>query len=136
MGVGATYLPENSDCAIITYGATVAMSLKAAENLRAKGINVRVVDLRTLRPLDEDIIRKSAQECGRVVIVTEDRFMGGCGPTIASVITRDETLDSLEAPVKIVHALDARVAYGTDGDEACLPTIEKIESAVEFVVSY
>lgn len=135
-GKGATYLPENSDCAVITYGATVAMSLKVAENLRAKGINIRVVDLRTLRPLDEDLIRQTAEECGKVVIVTEDRFMGGCGPTIASVITGDETIDALEAPLKIVHAIDSRVAYGVDGDEACLPTIEKIESAVEAVVSY
>ena len=135
-GVGATYLAENNDVAIITYGATVAMSLRAAEVLKERGINIRVVDLRTLKPLDEELIRQTARDCGRVVILTEDRFAGGCGPTFASVITRDETLDSLEAPINLVHAVEARVAYGVDGDEACLPTIEKIVKAVEETAAY
>lgn len=135
-GVGVTYLGENSDCAIITYGATVAMSLKVAEVLREKGINIRVIDLRTLVPLDEDIIRKSAEECGRVVVVTEDRFPGGCGATIASVITGGDTMDSLEAPVKVETSLNVRVAYGPDGDAVCLPTVEKIVAAVEETVKY
>ncbi len=135
-GVGATYLAENTDCAIITYGATVAMSLKVAEIMREKGVGVRVVDLRTLAPLDKDIIRKTAEECGRVVIVTEDRFPGGCGPTISAVITTSEALDSLEAPINIVHAMNARVAYGSDGDDACLPTIDKIATAVSETVNY
>ena len=63
--------------------------------------------------------------------MTEDRFYGGSAATIASVITGGDALFHLEAPVKLVTAIDARVAYGVDGDEACLPTVDKITTAVE-----
>ncbi len=66
-----------------------------------------------------------------MLIVTEDRFHGGAAATIASVITQGEGIFSLEAPVKLLTAIDARVAYGVDGDNACLPTVEKIVTAVE-----
>ena len=107
------------------------MSRKASEIVSEKGINVRIVDLRTLKPLDEETILQTAKDCGRVLIVTEDRFLGGSAATIASIITRDEGLFHLEAPVKMVTGIDARVAYGVDGDNACLPTVDKIVTAIE-----
>ena len=130
-GVAKVYDEENTDIGIITYGATFQMSRKASEILKEKGINVRLVDLRTLRPMDEEAILQTARDCGKVVVVTEDRFYGGMASTISSVITRGEGLYHLEAPVKIVTAIDARVAYGMDGDAACLPTVDKIVAAVE-----
>ncbi|HEX2897564.1 MAG TPA: transketolase C-terminal domain-containing protein, partial [candidate division Zixibacteria bacterium] len=80
---------------------------------------------------DEATILKTAKECGKVLVVTEDRFPGGVGATISSVITRGDGLFSLEAPVKLLTAIDARVSYGIDGDAASLPTVEKIVAAVE-----
>jgi pyruvate/2-oxoglutarate/acetoin dehydrogenase E1 component len=71
-----------------------------------------------------------------VVVVTEDRFMGGAGPTIASVITSSDAIGSLEAPIKLVTAIDSRVAYGVDGDAICLPTTEKVMAAVDEVMNY
>jgi pyruvate/2-oxoglutarate/acetoin dehydrogenase E1 component len=130
-GVAKVYDEQNTDVGIITYSATVQMSRKASEVLKEKGINVRIVDLRTLRPLDEATILKTAKECGKVLVITEDRFPGGVGATIASVITRGDGIFSLEAPVKLLTAIDARVSYGLDGDAASLPTIEKITAAVE-----
>ncbi len=130
-GVGKEYYPEHNDIGIITYGATFQMCRRAAEIMLEKGVHVRVIDLRTVKPMDEEIIRKTAKDCGKVMVVTEDRFHGGAGPTIASIITRDMGLFDLEAPIKLVHAIDARVAYGVDGDEASLPTVEKIVTAIE-----
>ena len=92
---------------------------------------MRVVDLRTLKPMDEAAILQTAKDCGKVLVVTEDRFPGGAAATIASVITGGEGLFHLEAPVKLVTAIDARVAYGMDGDAACLPTVDKIVAAIE-----
>jgi pyruvate dehydrogenase E1 component beta subunit len=130
-GVAKTYYEEHTDLAMITYGATFQMCRKAVEILKEKGIHARLVDLRTVKPMDEECILKTAEECGKVLVVTEDRFPGGAGATIASVITGGEGLFSLEAPVKLVTAIDARVAYGMDGDAACLPTVDKIVAAAE-----
>ncbi len=76
-------------------------------------------------------IIEAAKDCGKVMIVTEDRFHGGCSGTIAAVITEGEGLFHLEAPIKHVVPIDARVAYGVDGDNACLPTVDKILAAIE-----
>jgi len=130
-GVAKIYNEDNSDLGIITYGTTLQMCRKAAEVVQEKGIKVRIIDLRTVKPLDEETILQTAKDCGKVLIVTEDRFAGGTAPTIASVITKGEGLYSLEAPIKLVTAIDARVAYGVDGDNACLPTVEKIVTAIE-----
>ncbi|HOP07207.1 MAG TPA: thiamine pyrophosphate-dependent enzyme [candidate division Zixibacteria bacterium] len=130
-GVARTYNEEASDIGVITFGATVPMCRKAAEIMADKGVNVRIVDLRTVRPMDEEAVLKTARDCGKVLVVTEDRFWGGVGPTIASLITRGEGIFTLEAPVKLVTALDSRVAYGLDGDAICLPSVDKITEALE-----
>ncbi len=130
-GVARTYNEDADDIGIITYGATVPMCRKAAEVVAEKGIHVRVIDLRTIKPMDEEAIIKTAKECGKVIVVTEDRFSGGAAATISGVITQGEGLFHLEAPVKLVTAIDARVSYGVDGDAACLPSTDKIVAAIE-----
>jgi len=130
-GKAKIYDEEYSDLGIITYGATLQMCRKAAELVKEKGIHARIVDLRTVKPMDEEAIIETAKECGKVLIVTEDRFHGGTAPTISSVITKGDGLFHLEAPIKMVTAIDSRVAYGVDGDNACLPTVDKIVKAIE-----
>lgn len=130
-GVAKVYDEESTDIGIITYGATFQMCRKASEILREKGVHVRIVDLRTVKPIDEQAIIQTAKDCGKVLVVTEDRFHGGAAATISAIITQGEGLFSLEAPVKLLTAIDARVAYGVDGDTACLPTVDKIVAAVE-----
>ncbi len=130
-GVAKVYNEEFTDIGVITYGATFQMARKAAEIAKEKGIHVRLVDLRTVKPMDEDAIVQTAKDCGKVLVVTEERFPGGAAATISAVITRGEGLYHLEAPVKLVTAIDARVAYGVDGDNACLPTVDKIVAALE-----
>ncbi|MBD3257090.1 hypothetical protein GF377_01560 [candidate division GN15 bacterium] len=130
-GKAKIYNEEHDDIGMITYGATFQMCRKASEALQEKGIHARIVDLRTVKPMDHEAILQTAKDCGKVMVVTEDRFDGGAAATIASVITRGEGIFSLEAPVKVVTAIDARVAYGMDGDAACLPTVDKIVAAAE-----
>ena len=135
-GQAKVYDGDKSDVGIITYGTTVHMARRCAEILAEKGIGARVVDLRAIKPLDEETIRKTAEECGRVVVITEDRFLGGAGATISGVITSTDALTFLEAPIKLVTAIESRVAYGADGDALCLPTTEKVLAAVDEVMSY
>jgi 2-oxoisovalerate dehydrogenase E1 component len=130
-GKAKVYNEDYTDLGIITYGATLQMCRKAAELVQEKGIHTRIVDLRTVKPMDEEAIMETAKECGKVLIVTEDRFHGGTAATISSIITKGDGLFHLEAPIKMVTAIDARVAYGVDGDNACLPTVDKIVTAIE-----
>ncbi len=81
-GVAKVYDEENTDIGIITYGATFQMARKAAEIVKEKGIKVRLVDLRTVKPMDEEAILQTAKDCGKVLVVTEDRFHGGAAATI------------------------------------------------------
>ncbi|MFH1686158.1 MAG: thiamine pyrophosphate-dependent enzyme [bacterium] len=134
-GLARIYNEEATDVAIITYGATVAMCRKASEVVNSKGIGVRIVDLRTVKPMDEEAILKAAKECGKVIVVTEDRYHGGAAATIAGIITGSDGLFHLEAPIKMVTAIDSRVAYGVDGDNACLPTVDKIVAGIEEIHS-
>ena len=135
-GRAKTYFPEHSDVAVLTYGATVHLARRCAEILKERGTGMRVIDLRTFRPLDEEAIIKAAEECGRVIVVTEDRFFGGAGGTISAVITSSDAISYLEAPLKLVTAIDSRVVYGVDGDAICLPTTEKILKVVDEVMAY
>jgi 2-oxoisovalerate dehydrogenase E1 component len=135
-GQAKIYAPEKKDIAIISYGITLPMCLRAAELLAEKGINARVIDLRTLKPMDTDTIRQSAKECNRVLVVSEDRFPGGIAPTISAVITSSDAFGYLDAPIGMITALDARVAYGPDGDRACLPQLEQIIAEAEKIVAY
>lgn len=135
-GLAKVYREQDSDLALISYGITLPMCLKAAELLAEKGINCRVVDLRTLRPMDEAAIRQAAMDCGRVLIVSEDRFLGGAGPTISAVITGSDAFGYLDAPIGMITPIDSRVAYGPDGDRACLPQLEQIVAEAERLMKW
>jgi len=82
-GVARVYDEEHTDIGIITYGATVHICRKAAELAKEKGIHCRIVDLRTVKPIDTDAIIQTAKDCGKVLVVTEDRFVGGMAATIS-----------------------------------------------------
>ena len=93
IGKGMT-LREGSDVAIIASGIMVAAALDAAEELSAEGINARVIDMHTIKPLDEDIIVKAAEECGCIVTAEEHSIIGGLGSAVAEVT-------ATKCPVKI-----------------------------------
>jgi transketolase len=85
----ANTMREGKDAAIITCGSMVYESLLAAELLAKDGISVRVINLHTIKPIDEETIVKAAKECGCVVTVEEHQLMGGAGSAVAEVIVRN-----------------------------------------------
>jgi len=123
------------DILIITYGITFPMTMKAAQDLTTKNINARVIDLRMVKPIDWEAIEEAVKVCSKVLVVSEDRFYGGVGPTISAYIANN-LFEYLDGPVRIITAQDARVAYGADGDEICLPQMSRIIEAVEELVGY
>ncbi|MEW5922810.1 MAG: transketolase C-terminal domain-containing protein [Candidatus Zixiibacteriota bacterium] len=134
-GDAKVYNSENDDLLIISYGIQAPMALKAAKLLKQDGIKARVIDLRTVKPIDWETIGQNVKECSRVLIVSEDRFYGGVGPTISAYIS-EHWFDYLDAPVRVLHAQDCRVAYGLDGDEICLPMTKHVVQAATELVEY
>ena len=110
----------------------VGLALEAAEMLAGEGIDVEVINLRTLRPLDLDTIIKSIKKTNRVVSLEEGWPVAGIGSEIAS-ISMEHAFDYLDAPVLRVCGEDVPMPYATNLEAAALPNIDKVVSAVKSV---
>ena len=134
-GIGEGRVVRDGDaCAVFAYGAMVARCLEAAELLDAEGLSVRVVDLRSLAPLDVDLIGRCARETGRAVVVHEAPKTLGMGGEVAARIM-EEAFDFLQAPVARVTGWD--VPYPPAAlEHRYLPSVDRIAAAVRRVISY
>jgi len=126
---------EGTDITILTWGALVQRSLLAAEQAKQDGIDVQVVDLRTIAPYDWEGISRSVTATNRVIIVHEDQLTCGFGAELAARIA-DELFDQLDAPIKRVAALDCPVAYSPVLEEAILPQASDILRAIRELSKY
>jgi 2-oxoisovalerate dehydrogenase E1 component beta subunit len=123
------------DLAIISYGAYVHVAMRVAAALAEDGIEASVLDLRTLVPLDRDAVLQVARHCSRVLVVHEDSRTGGIGESLAAIIQED-AFESLDAPVRIVGALDTPVPYSPPLEQYFLPSEAEIVRAAHLLVSY
>jgi 2-oxoisovalerate dehydrogenase E1 component len=123
------------DLAIISYGAYVHVASRVAERLSADGIEASVLDLRSLAPIDRRAILALARRCHRVLIVHEDARTGGIGESLAATI-QEEAFEALDAPVRIVGALDTPVPYSPPLEEFYLPSEAQVERAARALVKY
>lgn len=125
---------EGTDLTIITYGAMVQESLKAAEELEKEGHSVEVIDLRTVQPLDIETIVKSTEKTGRVVVVQEAQKQAGVGANVVSELSERAVL-SLEAPIGRVSAPDTIYPF-TQAENVWLPNkndiLAKVKETLEF----
>jgi pyruvate dehydrogenase E1 component beta subunit len=122
---------EGKDVTIITYGRMVPTCLKVAEDLAKEGIDIEVVDPRTLLPLDKDTLIQSAKKTGRVLIVHEAVQTGGFGGEIASVIADSEAFYYLDAPIKRLGGLDVPIPNCPELEKNVVPTEKTITEAVK-----
>lgn len=112
---------EGSDLSIIAHGRSVLESLKAAKELKEKhDIDIEVVDLRSIRPLDEEAILKSVKKTGRALLVDENKPFCGVGAQISHLIQR-RAFDYLDAPVHRLSAVDAPAIYSPAVEPVQLP---------------
>jgi 2-oxoisovalerate dehydrogenase E1 component beta subunit len=123
------------DLAIISYGAYVHVAMRVAAKLAADGIEASVLDLRSLAPLDKEAVLAVARHCSKVLIVHEDTRTGGIGESLAAII-QEEAFESLDAPVRVVGALDTPVPYSPPLEEFYLPSEAQIERAARLLVDY
>ncbi|HEX5399419.1 MAG TPA: alpha-ketoacid dehydrogenase subunit beta [Verrucomicrobiae bacterium] len=121
---------EGADVSLIAHGRAVLTSLKAAEILASEhGVNAEVVDLRSIRPLDEEAILQSVRKTHRAVLVDENKPFCAVSAQIATMI-QEKAFDDLDAPVLRVCSLDAPAIYSPPLEKLQLPTVERIVEKV------
>ncbi len=121
---------EGSDLTVITYGRMVPTCLEVAEDLEKDGIQVEVVDPRTLLPLDKETLIQSVKKTGRLLVVHEAVQTGGFGGEIAAVIADSEAFFYLDAPIKRLGGLDVPIPYCPELEKNVVPTYETIKRAI------
>jgi pyruvate/2-oxoglutarate/acetoin dehydrogenase E1 component len=123
------------DVSIITYAATVWKSLEAAELLAAEGIDVEVIDLRSLLPLDDEAIVETVRKTNRVLVVHEDTRTGGIAGEITARIN-EQCFEWLDAPVLRVTAHDVPLPFAPTLEDYVLPQVADIVTAVRRLARY
>jgi 2-oxoisovalerate dehydrogenase E1 component len=124
-----------NDLAMISYGAYVHAAMRVAEELSADHIDASVLDLRSLVPLDRSAVLALARQCHRVLIVHEDSRTGGIGESLAAII-QEEAFEWLDAPIRVIGALDTPVPYSPPLEGFYLPSEEEIAQAARALVKY
>jgi pyruvate dehydrogenase E1 component beta subunit len=121
---------EGSDVSLIAHGRSVLHALEAAETLQDQhAISAEVLDLRSIRPLDQDAILRSVMKTNRVVLVDESKPFSGVSAQIATII-QEHAFDHLDAPVKRVCSIDAPAIYSLHVEDEQLPNPRRVVEAV------
>ena len=126
---------EGRHISVITYAAMVYVAQEAAEILAKEGIELEILDLRTLLPLDREAIRKTVEKTNRVIVLHEDTKTGGIAGEIAAIIN-EEAFDSLDAPIVRITAMDAPVPFSPPLEKAFLPKLEDVVREARKLVKY
>ena len=124
---------EGGDCTIVTHGKMVLVAMQVADQLAKDGVNVEVVDLRTVRPMDVEAIARSVQKTNRAVVLEEGWEICGVGAQVADFVQR-ECFDDLDAPVLRVHQEDVPMPYAKNLERAAKPDAAKALAAVRKVM--
>lgn len=120
---------EGKDVTVVATAAMVNRALAVAERLQERGINVEVIDPRTLVPLDKETILKSVKKTNRLVIIDEEPKTASAASEIAAMVN-EEAFDFLDAPIKRVCAPDTPVPFSPILEQAWIPSEEKLAAAI------
>jgi 2-oxoisovalerate dehydrogenase E1 component len=131
----ARVVREGADVTVVTYGATVHRALVAAKDVAERGIDVELIDLRTLSPWDRETVFASVKKTSRVIVAYEDSLSWGYGAEIAAAIA-DECFAWLDAPVKRVASTDTFVGYAPQLEDAIVPQVATFVRAYEEIAAF
>src|SRR6266480_711600 len=132
--IGVAELKREGDhCSVITHGKMVLVAMKVADDLAKEGINIDVVDLRSVRPIDVEAIATSVQKTNRAVVLEEGCEICGMGSQVVDFIQR-ECFDDLDAPVLRVHQEDVPMPYAKNLERAAKPDAGKTIAAIKKVM--
>ncbi|MEW9081119.1 alpha-ketoacid dehydrogenase subunit beta [Caldanaerobacter subterraneus] len=124
---------EGKDITIIAGSITVIRSLEAAEKLKGEGIDVEVIDVRSLSPLDTETIVNSVIKTGKVLIVEDDNKSYGWGAEVLSRIVESDAFDYLDYPIQRLGGKDVPIPYNPKLERAAVPQVEDIIEAVKAI---
>jgi pyruvate dehydrogenase E1 component beta subunit len=124
---------EGSDVTLVSYAKMTQVSLDAAKELEKEGISVEVVDLRSLRPLDTELVMASFKKTNHCVVVEEAHALYGVGAEIAARI-QEQAFDWMDAPVRRVSTEDVPLPYSRELEQSALPDMQKIMKAVKEIL--
>ena len=123
------------DLTVVTWGATVERCRQAAEVLSGEGADIGIVDLRSIRPWDQELVAARVAGTGRLLVVHEDTLTAGFGAEVAAWVA-EHCFADLDAPVRRVAALDTHVPYEPTLERAVLPQVDDIATAARLLLEY
>jgi 2-oxoisovalerate dehydrogenase E1 component beta subunit len=126
---------EGRDLSVITYGAMLHVALEAAGRLEGEGIDLEVLDLRTLKPLDQEAILATVRKTNRVIVLTEEQITGSVAGEVAARIGQ-HAFEWLDGPVHRLCCPDTPVPYSPTLEEAYLPNVDKLVAKVRELSAY
>ena len=127
---------KGANITLVSYGLTLHYCLEAAETMSAEGVDVEVVDLRTLTPLDTDTVLNSVKKTGKLAIVHEDNITGGVGAEIAAIVA-DQAFEYLDGPIVRVCGPDVpTMPFAQTLEDAYMPTADKISDGLRKLAAY
>ena len=127
---------EGSNITVVSYGLMLHYCLEAADEVARDGIDVEVVDLRTLKPLDKDTVVNSVKKTGKLLVVHEDNVTGGVGAEIAALVA-DEAFEYLDGPITRLCGPDVpTMPFAQSLEDAYMPNTEKIAQALRKQAAY
>ncbi|HLE21697.1 MAG TPA: alpha-ketoacid dehydrogenase subunit beta [Vicinamibacteria bacterium] len=124
-----------SDIVLITYGAMLYVALEAASSLEREGIDLEVIDLRSLVPLDRETILASVRRVNKVMILHEDTRTGGMAGEISALIN-EEAFEDLDGPILRITAPDTPVPYSAELEDAFIPQVADVIDAARRLAAY
>ena len=127
------YKGEGKDVTILTYSKPLRVVEEAATELEKQGIEAEIVDLRTIRPMDEETIYRSVKKTNRCVVVDESWPMVSVASHVGWMVSRN-CFDDLDAPVELVTGEDVPMPYNHRLELAAQPSVEKVINAVQKVM--
>ena len=127
---------EGRDITLVTYGLMLHYCLEAAAKVAEEGMDVEVVDLRTLKPLDQDTVLKSVSKTGKLLIVHEDNVTGGVGAEVAALVA-DQAFEDLDGPITRLCGPDVpTMPFAQTLEDAYMPNANKIAQALRQLAAY
>jgi len=133
--LGSRVIRSGSAASAIVYGHGVPLALRAAETLASEGIELEVLDLRAVSPLDVDGIAATARRTGRAICVSDDPLLGGFSATLAAVVS-EHAGDTLQAPVVRLGSRHAPAPYNRELEQRIFPSAESLTAAVRALVAW